>query len=338
MATTITFPIDAVYIWVDGADPAWRARRQAALDRMASSSVALHENAMNECRFQDNGELRYSLRSLARFAPWVRRVYLLTDSQKPQWLDETSVRLVRHEDVFPPGSPLPVFNSSAIETVQHRVPGLAEHFISLNDDFLLGCPVEETDFFLPDGTPRIWLARRSSRHARWRTEEELASMSPHEAGSIRARQLVRERFGMLSSYSLRHFPKPMTVSTMDELWEAFPDELDATMRTPFRSYKNVVIPVLYACWMLASGKGSPRTINGVFQVLDALRGRLRHLGASLGDSNLPHKCAMIRRLRPLTFCLNDSEKARPEDRTAMLQLLQELFPVPSRFEKDIFSC
>lgn len=338
MATTITFPIDAVYTWVDGSDPAWLARRQIMLERMASSGVPVRETNINECRFQDNGELRYSLRSLARFAPWVRRVYLLTDNQKPQWLDEGSVRLVRHEDVFPPDSLLPVFNSRAIESVQHRIPGLAEHFISLNDDFLLGRPVEEIDFFLPDGTPRIWLARRSPRHSRWRTEEELAAMPSHEAGRIRARQLVQKRFDATSSYSLRHFPRPMTVSTMEELWKTFPDALATTLRSPFRSSKDVVVPLLYSCWMLASGKGSPRTINGLSQILDTLHGRLRHLGASLGDSNFSQKCALIRRLRPLTFCLNDSEKARHEDRMTMIRFLQELFPVPSRFEKDILLC
>ncbi len=331
---TISFPIDAVYIWVDGSDPDWRARRQAALEKVYPSS-APHADAVADCRFLDNGELRYSLRSLARFAPWVRRVHLLTDGQKPHWLDETSVRLVRHEEVFPSGSPLPVFNSSAIETVQHRVPGLAEHFISLNDDFLLGRPVRETDFFLPDGRPRIWMPRRSPRHARHRTEEELAAMSPHEAGVIRARQLVRERCGLPRVFSLRHYPRPMTVSTMNELWETFPQELTATMHSPFRSCQDVVVPMLYTCWMLAAGKGHPREINGIFQILDALRGRLHHLGTSLGDHNFPRKCALIRRLHPLTFCLNDSENARADDRAAMLRLLREFFPVPSRFEKDI---
>ena len=37
MAKTISFPIDAVYIWVDGSDPVWQARRRKALERMAAS-------------------------------------------------------------------------------------------------------------------------------------------------------------------------------------------------------------------------------------------------------------------------------------------------------------
>ena len=277
--------------------------------------------------------------SLARFAPWIRRVYLLTDGQKPQWLDETSVRLVRHEDVFPPDAPLPVFNSNAIEAVHHRIPGLAEHFISLNDDFLFGRPARETDFFLPDGRPRIWLWRRSARHdEHWLTEEELVPLKPHEAGCIRARQLVQERYGVTSPYDLKHIPRPMTVSTMNELWEAFPDALNETMRAPFRSYKSVVVLFLYICWMVASGKGVPRPINGVAEVLDTLRGRLHHVGATLGNSNVPRKCAKIRWLRPLTFCLNDSEKARPEDRAFMLRFMEDLFPLPCRFEKDVLPC
>lgn len=163
-------------------------------------------------------------------------------------------------------------------------------------------------------------------------------MSPHEAGCIRARQLIRERLGVASPYGIRHFPRSMTVSSMNELWEAFPDALSETMRASFRSYKDVVVPLFYACWMRARGKGSLRVINGVSQVLDTLRGRLHHVGASLGDGNVARKCAMIRLLRPLTFCLNDSEKARPEDRAFMLRFMEDLFPLPCRFEKDVLPC
>ena len=38
-------------------------------------------------RYRDNNELRYSLRSLAKFAPWIRHVYIVTNGQIPYWLD-----------------------------------------------------------------------------------------------------------------------------------------------------------------------------------------------------------------------------------------------------------
>jgi len=37
------------------------------------------DEAASESRYRDTGELRYSLRSLEKYAPWVRHVYLVTD-------------------------------------------------------------------------------------------------------------------------------------------------------------------------------------------------------------------------------------------------------------------
>ncbi|KAH3897576.1 hypothetical protein DPMN_021764 [Dreissena polymorpha] len=50
-------------------------------------------------RFEDNEELRYSLRSLERFAPWVRHVFIVTNGQLPYWLnlENPHVSIVTHE-------------------------------------------------------------------------------------------------------------------------------------------------------------------------------------------------------------------------------------------------
>ena len=50
-------------------------------------------------RFEDNEELRYSLRSLERFAPWVRHIYIVTNGQLPYWLnlENPRVTIVTHE-------------------------------------------------------------------------------------------------------------------------------------------------------------------------------------------------------------------------------------------------
>lgn len=44
-------------------------------------------------RFQDNEELRYSLRSIEMFAPWVRNIYIVTNGQLPNWLNLEHPRL-----------------------------------------------------------------------------------------------------------------------------------------------------------------------------------------------------------------------------------------------------
>ncbi len=82
MALTSKFPVDAVYTWVDGNDPEWAKRKTEAQADISQSGASLDETSLAECRFLDNEELRFSLRSLARHAPWIRNVYLITDRQR----------------------------------------------------------------------------------------------------------------------------------------------------------------------------------------------------------------------------------------------------------------
>jgi hypothetical protein len=70
-------------------------------------------------------------------APWVRTIYIVTASQVPIWLNtsHSRVRIVDHKDLFPePATQLPTFNSLAIESVLHRIPGLSEYFLYFNND------------------------------------------------------------------------------------------------------------------------------------------------------------------------------------------------------------
>lgn len=47
--------IDIVYLWVDGNDSTWRAKRQAALQQLPSdSSAAMARYSNVEGRFRDN--------------------------------------------------------------------------------------------------------------------------------------------------------------------------------------------------------------------------------------------------------------------------------------------
>ncbi|MEU8139981.1 stealth family protein, partial [Streptodolium elevatio] len=148
----ITFPVDAVYTWVDGNDPAWRARRDKALAD-AGGSTALNGQAANDARYTSRDELRYSLRSIDMYAPWIRTVYLVTDRQTPAWLDtdHPRVKIVDHRDIFTDPDALPTFNSHAIESQLHHIDGLAEHFLYFNDDVFLGRPVTPATFFHANG-------------------------------------------------------------------------------------------------------------------------------------------------------------------------------------------
>jgi hypothetical protein len=136
-------PVDAVYTWVDACSP--RFARDLPLVRAGNDRPGTDTRRR---RFRDNGELRYSMRSLVRFAPWLRRIYLVTNGDVPAWLDRHSdrVTVLPHAALFDSADDLPTFNSNAIEMHLHRIPGLSRKFLYLNDDFFLGRPCTLADF------------------------------------------------------------------------------------------------------------------------------------------------------------------------------------------------
>ena len=112
-------------------------------------------------RYIDNEELRFSLRSLEQYAPWVRHVYLVTNGQIPYWLnlDNPHLTVVTHEEIFESSlqTALPTFSSPSIETQISNIKGLSNNFIYFNDDFFLGKTVYLEDFMTHSSGWRFWL-------------------------------------------------------------------------------------------------------------------------------------------------------------------------------------
>ena len=94
--------VDAVVTWVDGADPAHRAKLEAYL-----ASIGRTPPAARAARFHDAGEIDWCLASIARHAPWLGRVFIVTDAQRPPVLARLAgtpldgrVHLVDHRALF----------------------------------------------------------------------------------------------------------------------------------------------------------------------------------------------------------------------------------------------
>eukprot|EP01113_Clastostelium_recurvatum_P003511 TRINITY_DN1152_c0_g1_i5.p1 TRINITY_DN1152_c0_g1~~TRINITY_DN1152_c0_g1_i5.p1 ORF type:complete len:1635 (-),score=329.21 TRINITY_DN1152_c0_g1_i5:43-4947(-) len=167
-------PIDIVYTWVNGSDPrhqrALAARKAASRDpnMRKCNETETPEKTNGECwqeedltsRFVDNQELKYSLRSIEAFAPWVRHVYIVTNGQIPWWLNLAHPRLtvVTHDEIFPNTSHLPTFSSPSIEVHLHRIPGISSKFIYLNDDVMFGREIYPDDFFTQNAGQKVFLS------------------------------------------------------------------------------------------------------------------------------------------------------------------------------------
>lgn len=144
----VDFPIDFVISWVDGSDKEWLKKKASF-----SSLIYPNNNDDNENRYRDFGLLKNWFERVWKFAPWVNRVFLVTDDQAPLWAKKDKrIQVINHTD-FIPSKFLPTFNSNAIEMNLWRIKDLSEHFVYFNDDMYIANPVYPNDFFSNKGAP-----------------------------------------------------------------------------------------------------------------------------------------------------------------------------------------
>lgn len=161
-------PIDVVICWVDGNDPGHRAKRR---QYNPPQSANLVPEATADTRFGSVGEIYFSLASILKYAPFIRKVWIVTDNQMPPLVAEFAkaglckadfIEIVDHTTIFRGYEEyLPTFNSLSIEGMIWRIPDLSEQFVYMNDDFFLCREILPTDWF-HKGLPRIY----ASRHQR----------------------------------------------------------------------------------------------------------------------------------------------------------------------------
>ncbi|HZE38223.1 MAG TPA: stealth conserved region 3 domain-containing protein [Stackebrandtia sp.] len=282
-------PIDVVYTWVNSSDPQW-ANKYRSFD---TSGETLLNSANNAERFANRDELRYSMRSLWTFAPFVRNIYLVTDDQRPQWLDvDSRVTVVPHTAIFPDIRALPTFNSHAIEANLHRIPGLSENFLYFNDDVFLGSEVTVDDFFTPEGLIKV---RLSPSQFIYRGKPESTAI-PTDWAAYNSTQLVEDAFNRRIDHRVKHVPLPMSRGLVGELEKRYPDQFAATRAARFRSTTDVAVPSMFApYYAIASGRAVEwPNVKGEYVYLDTGR----------EDSYTRFK--QIVDWQPKFFCLNST--------------------------------
>ncbi|MEZ0363257.1 stealth family protein [Mycobacterium sp. pUA109] len=315
-AGDITFDIDMVFSWVDGNDPEFRARRSAA---MANHVVGEGDDA--DARIRQIDELRYALRSVHAFAPWVRRIFIATDSPVPSWLaPHPKVTIVRAEEHFTDLTALPVYNSHAVETQLHHIPGLAEHFLYSNDDMFFGRPLSPAMFFSPGGVTKFIEAG---------TRIGLGANHPDRSGFENAarvnRQLLWEKFGKIITRHLEHTAAPLRKSVLHELEAEFPADFARTQASRFRASTDIsVTNSLYHYYALMSGRAVQQEAAKMLYVDTTLRS---------GLAKLP---GLLKKRKVDFFCLNDGsfpEVDAAERARVVGAFLDSYFPVPAPWER-----
>ena len=287
----VPFAVDAVYLWVDGSDPKWLAKK-------GKFSSEADSHGTSDSRFTSRNELYFSIATLLKNAPWMNRIWLVTDGQTPDLGDLADrVTMVDHKK-FIPKEFLPTFNSHVITSHLHRIKGLAENFLYLNDDILFGRPL----------IPSAWFDSHGRCLIRY-TRTTLPGFSVGDADVIHlARQhTVQTAISaglQISMRSIQHGPHPMRKSTMEQMWNRFDDELTATSRNRFRTQADLVPEWLHNFLAYSTGDA-------------VMGGKLTYSYIVLNaKSSLAKILNLALRRPPSVVCLNDVSEIAESDRAS----------------------
>ena len=332
------YKIDFVVPWVDGSDINWREEKKKYSPKA--------ENDDAECRYRDIELIKYMLRSVEKYAPWVNKVHFITWGHLPSWLNTECPKLniVKHSDYFPEIY-LPTFCSHPIELNLHRIKGLSEQFVYFNDDMLLNAPLKK-EFFFKKGKPRdfaclteLYIEDSDDCYGHiclndtvFTNKEIFYSESffknPFKYINVKygIKNNLKNIFRVFSGrcftgFKIHHMPAAYLKKTLERVWEIHKETLERVSKTKFRSPYDVS-QSLFRNSQLAKGDFVPMKPEE--------KGRYLKLEKDTGEIIKTIKDERVKML-----CINDigAELDFESAKTEIISALEEKFPEKSSFEK-----
>jgi hypothetical protein len=307
--------IDLVYLWVDGSDPAWKKKKQAF------TNAPIDNTELNTVgRYANSDELKYSLRSVEKHAPWIRNIFIVTDNQRPEWLnvDHPRIRVIDHTTIIPPEA-LPTFNSSVIEYFIYKIPGLSEYFLYANDDMFFNADLGPDFFFAKDGYPIVGLKRKLFGKWHHKLKAMITDVGHYRKMLIDSMDLAEKKFGKFYSGVPHHNIDSFRKSDYQRAIEdVFSEQVKKSQGNRTRTYGDFHRSAI-AYYTLAIGHG-----------------HLQYVGRNMASRILIYKQNFqeyINKYQPLLFCLNDNQHVTDSHRQKIGPFLESLFPKKSAFEK-----
>jgi hypothetical protein len=238
------FAIDAVITWVDGNDPKHREKMSKYLE---------DKNSLNSrtvrMRYDQVDEIEFSVKSILKYAKFVRNIFIVTDNQTPRFLKDIetakqkypNVFIIDHSIIFREYKHyLPTFNCLPIESLLYKIPNLAEHFLYLNDDFFLLRETKVSDFFINNKPiirgfwtnfyEDIWYKKVQKVVFKFFNKESKENIYGFKKGQ----QNIAKILGFDKYIRLDHTIAPLRKSTYDNYYIKNPEILDLNIKHRFR--------------------------------------------------------------------------------------------------------
>jgi hypothetical protein len=239
--------VDIVIAWVDGNDLELKRKRHKYLTGEDAS------DAISDTRFASNDEIYYNIASILKYVPFARHIYVVTDNQRPEWIDQFAaqglcsadkIRVVDHKEIFRGYEQhLPTFNTRSIESMLWNIEGLSDYFIYLNDDFFFNSEAKLEDFLNAD---------QIVVHGHWQGSFALKAKlkyrkflnkkfgKPLQPKHMVAQMLSADRLGFSKEFfEIHHYPHIVDRNILKNYLLSEPDLLETQIKFKFRSIEQI---------------------------------------------------------------------------------------------------
>ncbi|KAJ6254938.1 hypothetical protein M0813_11988 [Anaeramoeba flamelloides] len=245
--------IDLVTMWVNGSDPIFQKEMINELEKFKNCKQnCRYANKENWCcpstekkeiskRYFDLGELKYLLRSVDQFAPWIRKIFIVTNNQIPNWLNLSNkrIQIVTPSEFVKYPEDLPTFSSPALESQLHLIQGLSRFFIYSCDDFFLMTKIWPSDFLTLDNIYQLrtdWtLPMTDYKHFLKNEKNSIDQRQDVYGESLRFTDTI---FDLTFGYKIRHVGShtPILIDKyiLERIWKEWPKEMEQTAKSKFR--------------------------------------------------------------------------------------------------------
>ena len=234
--------IDAVFTWVNDQDLKWIEKKK----RYLIESKLSCENSADDARFENHNELYYSVLAVKKYLPWVRKIFIVTDQQVPEWFDDTDskIKIIDHRDIIDDEF-LPTFNSHVIEAHLHKIEGLSENFIYFNDDVFVARYLEPEHFFKKNGLASFFLSNKNVDEMRRR-----GVVTATLKASINVQQLLKRSTGYYVANVLVHSYVPLKKSMFEKIWQEHKKDILNFLPNRFRGNEDLNLATFFVPWLM----------------------------------------------------------------------------------------
>tara|TARA_B100000925_G_scaffold247861_1_gene198433 strand:+ start:438 stop:1379 length:942 start_codon:yes stop_codon:yes gene_type:complete len=239
--------IDAVITWVDGSDQEYKKK----IEKHLTTSTNYKK------QYLQANEIEYCVKSILKFAPFIRKIFIVTDNQKPSFsslenlIASNKVKVVDHKEIFKGYEKyLPTFNIRSIDAVLHRIEDLSEMFVYFNDDVFLVDKICEEDWFVKDKAVLMgkWARSYSINPLKVLSGKfkKIFGLRPSfNASQSKAAEISGFKKEYFKSY---HAARPQIKSVIKEFYHKNPESLIDQIKYRFRNSEQFMPYSL--CWHL----------------------------------------------------------------------------------------